>query len=163
DCEDTKVLFAPVSYDKEFSVVHGESLSGNLIGSDYIPEDSVLIAINSSIASPDLSGDFVWQAPDNFAGDIIFYYNLVNQYDLDCTEEVYQGTGNFAMVTIHVTNAPPVANDDDYKSYKLVEGGKLEIEEDEGLLANDTDADDPHEKLRVAQLEKKDGHGSFQS
>jgi hypothetical protein len=146
---------APIAVDDVYSVHSGQVLSiptpgllGNDTDADSDPLSISVVNITDlqGTLTPYVNGRFTFTPSAGFIGTTSFTYT------------VRDGFGGFdtGTVTIHVTNAAPVATDDHYVVRRTQ---TLTIPVGTGLLGNDTDADgDP---LRVAVVNISDLQGTL--
>jgi len=147
---------APTANDDNYNTLENTSLNIDAIGvlsNDTDPDGDSLFAIletevinGSLVLNPD--GSFVYTPNKDFFGTEFFTYKA-NDGELD---------SNIATVTIEVilVNTPPIANEN---YYETMENTTLNINENEGVLSNDTDEDDD---LLIAVLETNVSNGNLE-
>lgn len=136
----TGVNEAPVARDDGYSTDEGETLNVNasngVLGNDTDPDgDDLSAVLVSGPASGTLTlsanGSFRYVPAAGFTGPIAFTYNA--------TDGVASSGTATVTLAVNATNAVPVARAD---SYRTTEGAALTVNAGDGVLRNDTDADD---------------------
>ncbi|XOV79108.1 MAG: Ig-like domain-containing protein [Aestuariibacter sp.] len=139
---------APVTEDDEFTTLEDVEISGNVLENDTDPDDDTLsVSLIQDVENGELtlteSGDFTYIPNEAFNGNDQFIYNATDNNGGNTS-----GTVNIIIVS---ENDDPVANDDVYEG---IEDQSLNIRAEDGLLANDTDADlDDRLKVKTIPVE----------
>ncbi|MCP4583446.1 MAG: tandem-95 repeat protein, partial [candidate division Zixibacteria bacterium] len=123
--------FYNVDEDDTLSITAAGGLLANDIDFDNDPLTAILVGntLNGSInLNPD--GSFLYIPVANFYGIDIFSYRA---YD-----GIYFSDTVSVQIDVNPINDAPIANDD---AYNIAEDDSLEIDLDNGLLANDSDVD----------------------
>ncbi len=167
----------PVAEPNHYETLEGGTLSitpyvfddfGNIVGggeglldndSDDDDEQNEPLSARLKTGFEPRHGDIVVDLDGGFTYTHDGSDTVQDQFTYVVSDGVYEVDAE-VTISLRETNDAPVANDDGaFGAYVVNEGGVLVKSDKQGVLANDTDSDHPHESL-TAILETHPTHGS---